>query len=89
MFSTQQSDQFRKTLPVQVSHTFMSASAVFDDDNLVSCAGLVPVITLATQAGLPRLLADKICIPAPRIESGSANPAPKLTTAIAGMCVWR
>jgi len=65
----------------------MSASAVFDEDNLVSCAGLVPVITLAAQTGLPRLLADKICIPAPRIESGSANPAPKLTTVIAGMCV--
>jgi len=76
----------RKALPVQVSHNFMSASAVFDEEHLVSCAGLVPVMTLAAQTGLPALLADKVCIPAPRIKSGSANPAPKLTTVIAGMC---
>jgi hypothetical protein len=43
-------------------------------------------MTLATQTGLPELLADKISIPAPKIKSGSANPAPKLTTVIAGMC---
>jgi hypothetical protein len=72
---------------VQVSHRFAASSAVFDDDHLVSCAGLVPVMTLAAQTGLPELLADKICIPAPRIKSGSANPSPKLTTMIAGMCV--
>jgi hypothetical protein len=59
---------------------------VFDDEHLVSCAGLVPVMTLATQTGLPELLADKICIPAPKIKSGSANPSPKLATLIAGMC---
>ena len=71
---------------MQVSHNFMAASAVFDDDNLVSCAGLVPVMTLAEQTGLPRLLADKVHIAEPRIKSGSANPAPKLATLIAGMC---
>jgi hypothetical protein len=63
---------------VRVSHTFTPESAVFDEDNLVSCAGLVPVMTLAEQAGLSRLLADKIHIAEPRIKSGSANPAPKL-----------
>jgi len=59
---------------------------VFDDDNLVSCAGLVPVMTLAEQAGLGRLLDEKVRIMAPRIKSGSANPAPKLATVVAGMC---
>jgi hypothetical protein len=59
---------------------------VFDDGNLVSCAGLVPVMTLAEQTGLMRLLADKVGITAPRIKSGSANPAPKLGTLVAGMC---
>jgi hypothetical protein len=34
---------------VQVSHMFGCESAVFDDDNLVSCAGLVPVMRLAEQ----------------------------------------
>ena len=71
---------------MQVSHKFTPASAVFDDEYLVSCAGLVPVMTLAAQTGLPKLLADKIDIPVSRIKSGSANPSPKLTTVIAGMC---
>ena len=69
-----------------VSHRFKSDSAVFDDDHLVSCAGLVPVMTLATQTGLIELLDSKIHIAEPRIASGSANPAPKLATVIAGMC---
>jgi hypothetical protein len=60
---------------------------VFDDGNLVSCAGLVPVMTLAQQTGLRRLLGEKVRIVAPRIKSGSANLAPKLATLIAGMCV--
>jgi Transposase DDE domain group 1 len=59
---------------------------VFNDDNLVSLAGLVPVMTLAEQTGLPELLADKVDIAEPKIKSGSANPAPKLATLIAGMC---
>ena len=71
---------------MQVSHNFMPDSAVFDDDNLVSCAGLVPVMTLAEQTGLLRLLAQKVHIAEPKVKSGSANPAPKLATLIAGMC---
>ena len=47
---------------MQVSHNFLPDSAVFDDDNLVSCAGLVPVMTLAEQTGLPDLLAEKVHI---------------------------
>jgi hypothetical protein len=71
---------------VQVSHNFAAASALFDDEHLVSCAGLVPVMTLATQTGLSELLAGKVRIAEPRIKSGSANPSPKLVTVIAGMC---
>ena len=66
--------------------TSLPTSAVFDDDHLVSCAGLVPVMALAAQTGLLGLLADKVHIAEPRIKSGSANPAPKLATLIAGMC---
>src|SRR6478672_5115732 len=43
-------------------------------------------MTLAEQAGLSKLLANTIHIAAPRIKSGSANPAPKLATLIASMC---
>jgi hypothetical protein len=69
---------------VKVSHTFGPDSAVFDEDNLVSCAGLVPVMALAEQAGLTRLLDNKIRITSMRVKSGAANPAPKLATLIAG-----
>jgi hypothetical protein len=86
MFSRINQTQFGKALPVQVSHRFSVDSAVFDDDNLVSCAGLVPVMTLAERTGMSDLLAQMVHIAAPRIKSGSANPAPKLATLIAGMC---
>ncbi len=69
-----------------VSHRFKPDSAVFDDDHLVSCAGLVPVMELAAQTGLIELLDSKIHIAEPKVPSGSANPAPKLATVIAGMC---
>jgi hypothetical protein len=71
---------------VQVSHRFAAESAVFDEDSLVSLAGLVPVMRLAEQTGLGQLLSEKVRIIEPRIKSGSANPTPKLTTLIAGMC---
>src|SRR3979409_1115305 len=86
MFSRINRTQFGKALPVKVSHRFSADSAVFDDDNLVSCAGLVPVMTLAERTGMSDLLAQMVHIAAPRIKSGSANPAPKLVTLIAGMC---
>ena len=85
MFSRNNRVRFGKALPVQVSHRFAAESAVFDDDNLVSSAGLVPVMALAQQTGLVRLLDEKVRITAPRIKSGAANPAPKLATLIAGM----
>jgi DDE family transposase len=70
---------------VQVSHRLAAESVAFDEDNLVSCAGLVPVMTLAEQSGLARLLGEKVQIVAPRIKSGAANPAPKLATVVAAM----
>ncbi|MFE3058777.1 IS1380 family transposase [Nocardia sp. NPDC059236] len=70
---------------MRLFHTFAGDSARFDDDNLVAVAGLVPVMTLAEQTGLTSMLADKVAIDSPRIESGAANPAPKLATLIAGM----
>jgi hypothetical protein len=69
-----------------VSHRFTAESARFDEDNLVSYAGLVPVLGLAEQTGLARIIEEKVSIKAPRIRSGSANPAPKLLSVIAGMC---
>ena len=51
---------------MQVSHSFGPDVVAFvDDDNLISHAGLVPVLTLAEQTGLHRLLADKVSITEP------------------------
>jgi hypothetical protein len=58
---------------------------VFDDDNLVSHAGLVPLMELAEQAGLSRLLGEHVRFTSERVKSGAANPTPKLTSIIAGM----
>jgi len=85
-FSHNNPAQLWKALRVQVSHRFAEESAIFDDDHLVSLAGLVPVMTLAGQTRLPQLLAEKVSIAQPRIASGAANPGPKLATVIAGMC---
>src|SRR6187551_1721013 len=77
----------RKALSVRVSHRFTSGSARFDEDNLVSDAGLVPLLGLAEQTRLPQIIAEKVSIKTARIKSGAANPVPKLVGVIAGMCV--
>jgi hypothetical protein len=69
-----------------VSHRFTTGSARFDEDNLVSHAGLVPLLGLAEQTRLPEILAATVSIKTSRIKSGAANPAPKLLSVIAGMC---
>src|SRR4051795_2200118 len=76
----------REALSVRVSHRFTAGSARFDEDNLVSDAGLVPLLGLAEQTRLPEIIAEKVSIKTPRIKSGAANPVPKLVDVIAGMC---
>ena len=72
---------------MRLSHDWRRGTAVFDDENLVSCAGLVPVMALAEQTGLPDMLSERVVFRSERIRSGAANPAPKLTAVIAGMAV--
>src|SRR6187200_2271248 len=76
----------REALSVRVSHRFTAGSARFDEDNLVSHAGLVPLLGLAEQTRLPAIIAETVSITTSRIKSGAANPAPKLLGVIAGMC---
>lgn len=61
------------------------AVAVFDDERLVSCAGLVPVMALAEQTGLADLIAERVWFKTSQVASAGVNPAPKLTSIIAGM----
>jgi len=56
-------------------------TAVFDDPNLVSCAGLAPVLQLAERAGLQRLVADLVKIGKP----AGCNPELKMPALVAGM----
>ena len=59
---------------------------MIDDSNLVSCAGLVPVLALAEQTGLSELLRDEVRLGQTRVGSAGVNPAGKLSSVIAGMC---
>jgi hypothetical protein len=65
---------------VQLSHTPRSISAVFDDPNLVSAAGLVPIVGLAQQAG-PGPLGDEHL----SATDKGANAGLKVTSLVAGM----
>jgi hypothetical protein len=70
---------------VQGSHAWRGDGAVFDEDNLVSHAGLVPLMELAEQAGLSVLLDEHVRFTSERVKSGAANATPKLTSIVAGM----
>ena len=58
---------------------------MFDDESLVSCAGLVPVMGLAERAGLSELISAKVSITTTKVRSAAVNPAGKITSVIAGM----
>ncbi len=66
---------------MRLRHDAPVARAAFDDPNLVSCAGLVPVMRLAGQAGLHDAVAERVRLPT---DTG-ANPAGKVATIVAGM----
>lgn len=72
---------------MQSSYTFTAGSAVFDEQDLVSAAGLVPVLELAEQTGLSWLIDEHVELSSTRVKSGAVNTAGKLTSIIAGiMC---
>ena len=56
---------------MKLSHTLTRASAVFDDPNLVSSAGLVPVMALADAAGLRTLTDERLTV---ATDKGARTP---------------
>jgi hypothetical protein len=58
---------------------------VFDETNLISAAGLIPVMELAEQAGLSELLDAHVRFGCERVKAGAANATAKLTAIVAGM----
>jgi hypothetical protein len=72
---------------VRLSYGWSRAAPIFDDEHLVSLAGLAPVMGLAERAGLSELISERVVLDplASRVDSAGVNPAGKLTSIIAGM----
>ena len=66
---------------MQLCHTPRATSAVFDDPNLVSAAGLVPVVALARSSGLDELARHHLTVP----TNIGANAGLKVASLVAGM----
>jgi hypothetical protein len=66
---------------MRLSHASAEVSAVFDDPNLVSCAGLAPVVALGQRCGLSWLVADKLTA----ARTGGVNAVVKVPALVAGM----
>lgn len=66
---------------MQLSHSRPVAAAHFDDPNLVSADGLVPVMTLAQRSGLQTLADEHLSVPG---DTG-ANAGRKIGSVVAGM----
>ena len=66
---------------MQVKHAPAAVSVSFDDSNLVSVAGLVPVMRLAASAGLAELAQQRLTVPTDK----GANAGVKVSSLVAGM----
>ena len=77
--------RYQKALRVKLHDGWSRATPVFDDEHLVSCAGLVPVMGLAERSGLAELIDQRVRFVTSRVASAGVNPAGKLTAVIAGM----
>ena len=66
------------------NHTAASLSFQFDEPNLVSATGLVPVMALAKQAGLDRLAQEHITVSNTGGDKGT-NAGAKISSIVAGM----
>lgn len=66
---------------MRLSHTLARTSVAFDDPNLVSAGGLVPVLALAESAGLPDLAGEHLTVPGDK----GANAGLKVASLVGGM----
>jgi hypothetical protein len=67
---------------MQSSHAAGALSASYSDPNLITSAGLVPLVRLAERRGLPDLISQHVSL---GVTTG-VNPAGKAMTIVAGMC---
>lgn len=66
---------------MRLSHTLGRTSVTFDDPNLVSAGGLVPVLALAESAGLRDLADEHLSVPTDK----GANAGLKVASLVGGM----
>ena len=66
---------------MQFKHAPVAVSAMFDDPNLVSFAGLVPMLRLARSVGLDQLSQSRLSVPTDK----GANAGGKVMALVAGM----
>ena len=66
---------------MKLSHRLRATKVAFDDPNLVSSAGLVPIMALAEAAGLRDLADERLSVPSDK----GANPGLKVASLVAGM----
>lgn len=66
------------------NHAPAAVSYSFDEPNLVSAVGLVPVMTFAQSTGLAQLAEEKITVRNTGADKG-ANPGAKISSLVAGM----
>ena len=66
---------------MRLSHTRAAAAAVFDESNLVSAAGLVPLLALAERCGLQDLADRYLTVPTDK----GAHAGAKVASLVAGM----
>lgn len=67
------------------SHARPVVSTVFDEPNLVSSAGLVPLMGLARHAGLRELADEHLTEPTDKGANAGVNAGLKLSSVVAGM----
>jgi hypothetical protein len=66
---------------MRLLHTSAAVEAAFDEPNLISYAGLEPVMRLAERSGLAEQVRQRVHLPGP----AGANAAGKVATIVAGM----
>lgn len=69
---------------MQSCHAACAVDIAFDDPNLVADGGLVSVVALAEQVGLPELINEHVRITGAGNSAG-ANPAAEVMSLVAGM----
>lgn len=71
---------------MQLSHTIPAISVTADEPNLIGTAGLIPVMGLADQLGVPGLVGEHVNLPPTGVDGAAACAEAKAMSLVAAMC---